>query len=51
MRYTGMVAALLETAFIDTEADAAQLGSISGQEAYARGIAKGICEYFGKSFQ
>lgn len=51
LRYTGMVAALLETAFIDTEADAAQLGSISGQEAYARGIAKGICEYFGKSFQ
>lgn len=51
LRYTGMVAALLETAFIDTEADAAQLGSISGQEAYARGIAKGICEYFGKSFR
>ena len=42
-----MVAALLETGFIDTEADAAALGSESKQQAYAEGIANGICEYLG----
>lgn len=51
LRYTGMVAALLETAFIDTESDAAKLGSTQGQKAYAVGIAKGICAYFGKTYQ
>lgn len=47
LRYTSMVAALLETGFIDTEADAAVLGSESKQQAYAEGIANGICEYLG----
>lgn len=47
LRYTSMVAALLETGFIDTEADAAALGSESKQQAYAEGIANGICEYLG----
>lgn len=51
LRYTSMVAALLETAFIDTEADAAMLSNESGQWAYAEGIARGICEYFGMSYQ
>lgn len=47
LRYTAMVAALLETGFIDTETDAAALGSESKQQAYAEGIANGICEYLG----
>ncbi len=47
LRYTSMVAALLETGFIDTEADAAALGSESKQQSYAEGIANGICEYLG----
>lgn len=50
LRYTAMVAVLLETAFIDTEADAAVLGSTGGQQRYAEGIARGICEYCGVSY-
>lgn len=51
LRYTEMVAALLETGFIDAEKDAAILGSTSGQQLYAEGIAKGICAYFNKEYQ
>lgn len=51
LRYTTMPAALLETAFIDTESNAAVLGSKEGQQAFAEGIARGICEYFGKTYQ
>ncbi len=51
LRYTTMPAALLETAFIDTETDAALLGSKDGQQAFAEGVARGICEYFGKTYQ
>lgn len=51
LRYTSMVAALLETAFIDTAADAVKLGDENSQWAYAEGIARGVCEYFGVSYQ
>lgn len=51
LRYTDMVAALLETAFIDHEGDAKKLSSAEGQNAYAVGITKGICAYFGKTYK
>ncbi len=51
LRYTDMVAALLETGFIDDQGDAAVLASNSGQQMFAVGIAKGICEYFGRTYQ
>ena len=47
LKNTNMPAALLETAFIDTESDASYLGSDEYQQAFAEGIAKGICEYVG----
>lgn len=49
--YTEMVAALLETGFIDDARDAAKLSNESAQQAFAEGIARGICEYFEKSYQ
>lgn len=49
--YTNMVAALLETGFIDDAGDAQKLGNESSQYVFAEGIARGICEYFGKSYQ
>lgn len=49
--YTNMVAALLETGFIDDAADAKKLGDESRQYDFAEGIAKGICEYFDKTYQ
>lgn len=48
--YTDMVAALLETGFIDDARNAAKLGNESAQWAYAEGIARGICAYFEKSY-
>jgi N-acetylmuramoyl-L-alanine amidase len=46
-----MVAALLETAFIDDANDAKKLASEKGQQAFAVGIAKGICMYFDKTYK
>ncbi len=51
LRYTEMVAALLETAFIDDTNDAKKLASEKGQQAFAVGIAKGICKYFDKTYK
>lgn len=51
LRYTNMVAALLETGFIDNAVDAKALRSTTSQQAYAEGIVKGICAYFGKTYQ
>ena len=51
LRYTDMVAALLETGFIDHESDAQKLKSEKGQNAFAEGIAKGICAYFERPYQ
>ena len=51
LRYTDMVAALLETGFIDHKTDAQKLQSEKGQQAYAKGIAKGICTYFERTYQ
>ncbi len=47
---TNMTAALVETAFIDTENDAMYLGDEEHQEEFARGIAKGICDFVGIDF-
>lgn len=47
LRQTAMTAVLVETAFIDTAADAAVLASEDGQQRYAIAIAQGICDYFG----
>ncbi len=51
LRNTDMVAALLETGFIDHPSDAAKLSSERGQESFAQGIVKGICAYFGRQYQ
>lgn len=51
LRHTSMTACLVETAFIDTAADAAVLASEDGQYRFAEGIARGICSYFGVAFQ
>ena len=51
LRYTDMVAALLETAFIDYAEDAKKLSSNQGQNEYAVGITKGICAYFGRTYK
>lgn len=51
LRHTNMTACLVETAFIDTAADAAVLSSADGQYRFAEGIARGICSYFGVAFQ
>jgi len=47
IKNTTMPAVLVETAFIDTESDAAILKSQSGQRMIAKGIAEGIMEYLG----
>ncbi len=46
LRYTTMVAALLETAFITSEGDAEKLKDPAYQQKFAEGIARGLCEYF-----
>lgn len=51
LRNTNMTAALLETGFIDTASDAKYLGSDEYQQAFAEGIAKGICDYVGVDYQ
>lgn len=51
LRNTDMPATLLETAFIDRASDAKILGDEKYQEAYAVGIAKGVCNYFGVKYK
>ena len=51
LRNTNMTAALLETGFIDSENDAKYLGSDEYQQAFAEGIAKGICNYVGIEYK
>lgn len=51
LRNTNMTAALLETGFIDSANDAKYLGSEEYQQAFAEGIAKGICNYVGIEYQ
>jgi len=48
---TTMAAALLETGFIDHATDAAYLKDPAKQQLFAVGIAKGICAYFGRTYQ
>ena len=48
---TAMVSALLETAFIDDPSNAKFLSSKNGQQAFAEGIAKGICAFFGRTYK
>lgn len=50
LKHTTMTAILIETAFIDTYADAAVLADNGYQWAYAEAIANGICDYFGVSY-
>lgn len=51
LRNTNMPSILLETAFIDTAADAAVLSDSGSQQGYADAIAKGICEYMGVEYK
>lgn len=51
LRNTNMTAALLETGFIDSAKDSKYLGSDEYQQAFAEGIAKGICKYVGIEYQ
>ena len=50
IKNTSMTAILLETAFIDTAADAAKLADDGCQWSYAESIAHGICDYFGVAY-
>ncbi len=50
IKNTSMTAILIETAFIDTAADASVLADKGFQWAYAESIANGICDYFGVSY-
>ena len=50
LKNTNMPAALVETAFIDNENNAAFLGSEDGQKRIAKGIAEGIMEYLGVDY-
>lgn len=45
LRKSSMPAVLVETAFIDHASDSVVLASSLGQDAFAEGIARGICEY------
>ncbi len=45
IKHTIMPAILLETGFIDHKTDAALLASKAGQEKFATGIAKAVCEF------
>lgn len=51
LRNTDMPATLLETAFIDNSSDAKVLADKNYQKAYATGIAKGVCEFFGLNYK
>lgn len=51
LRNTNMPSILLETAFIDTAADAAVLRDEDSQHGYANAIARGVCEYFGVDYK
>lgn len=51
LRNTNMPAVLVETGFIDSTSDAAYLADEKYQQAYAEGIAMGICEYTGIEFK
>ena len=51
LRNTNMTAALVETGFIDSANDAKYLGSEKYQQAFAEGIAKGICNYVGIEYR
>ncbi len=51
LRNTNMTAALLETGFIDSAHDSKYLGSEEYQQAFAEGIAKGICDYIGIEYK
>lgn len=48
---TNMTAILLETGFIDSANDSKYLASDKYREAYAEGIARGICDYIGIEFK
>ena len=50
IKNTNMTAVLIETAFIDTVADAAILADEGCQWTYAECIANGICDYLGVSY-
>lgn len=50
IKHTNMTAVLIETAFIDTAADAAILADEGCQWTYAECIANGICDYLGVSY-
>ncbi len=51
LRNTNMAAALVETAFIDNEADAKYLADAKYREAFAEGIARGICDFVGIEYK
>ncbi len=46
-----MAAVLVETGFIDNAKDASYLADSGYQEAYAEGIARGICDFVGIEFK
>jgi N-acetylmuramoyl-L-alanine amidase len=50
LRKTTMPAALVEMGFIDTQSDAKLLGTQEGRQKIAEGIARGICEYAGVTY-
>ncbi len=51
LKYTNMVASLIETAFIDDAGDAKKLSDPIYQQLYAEAIARGICEYLGVKYR
>lgn len=51
LRNTNMPAILVETGFIDSANDSKYLADEKYQEAYAEGIARGICDYVGIDFE
>lgn len=51
LRNTNMPAVLVETGFIDTLYDAEHLKNPTYQQAYAEGIAKGICDFVGIEYK
>lgn len=51
LRRTAMPAVLAETGFIDSESDREWLCTDTGQEQLANGIARGIAQYFGLTWQ
>lgn len=51
LRNTVMPSVLVETAFIDSAADAKYLGTEKHQQEFAEGIAKGICDFVGIKYK